>query len=277
MPEDPQRAAAKPAHPSPEPADANGDLARVCRVIDDVVRAARIPWRRGREELRAELWSHFEESGREAGGLGAALARLGDPAALAQGFRHVYARDYRLFYLGKLAASLIASALVAVAVQIAVNVRVRVGGGAALWRLAPAFPKGVMVSVAVALGAVAAWESLRRPFSPRRGLLAVALYLLASLSVQLAFGRGVAAFMAGLVIVALGYATSRLQIRPARLAVAYLAFSIFVYGAHRAATAGAMPLLPALATSAALLAVWAASLAILARVDRAFRGLVGQS
>jgi hypothetical protein len=275
MPEDPKRVAARPAHPSPELTDASADLARVCRAIDEVVRGARIPWRRGREELRAELWSHFEESGREAGGLGGALARLGDPAALAQGFRHVYRRDYRLFYLGKLAASLLASALVAVAVQIAVNLRV--GGGAALWRLAPAFPKAAVVSVAVALGAVAAWESLRRPFSPRRGLVAVALYLLASLSVQLAFGRGVAAFMAGLVIVALGYATSRLQIRPARLAAAYLAFSIFVYGAHRAAAAGAMPLLPALATSAALLAVWAASLAILARVDRAFRGLVGQS
>jgi hypothetical protein len=258
--------------PETEP---SADLARVSRVIDEVVRGARIPWRRGREQLRAELWSHFEESGREAGGLGGALARLGDPAALAQGFRHVYRHDYRLLYLGKLAASLIASALVAVGVQLAVNLRV--GGGAALWRLAPAFPKATAVSVAVALGAVGAWEALRRPFSPQRGLLAAALYLLASLAVQVAFGRGVAAFMAGLVIVGLGYATSRLQIRPARLAAAYLAFSIFVYGAHRAAAAGAMPLLPALATSAALLAVWAASLAILARVDRAFRGLVGQS
>ena len=303
----------------PETTDPSADLASVSRVIEEVVRGARIPWRRGREELRAELWSHFEDSGREAGGLGGALARLGDPAALAQGFRHVYARDYRLFYLGKLAASLIASALMAVAVQLAANLRL--GTGAALWRLAPAFPKALLISVAVVLGAVGAWESLRRPagapqmrttrapsrgadtsggsvgapqmtttrapsrgadtsygsFSPRRGLLAGALYLLASLAVEVAFGRGIAAFMAGLVIVALGYATSRLRNRSARLGAAYLAFSIFVYGAHRVAAAGAMPLLPALATSASLLAVWAASLAILARFDRAFRGLVGQS
>jgi hypothetical protein len=251
------------------------DRARVSRLIDEVVRGARIPWRRGREELRSELWTHFEDSAEAGNDLAGALARLGDPAALARGFRHVYRIGYRLCYCAKLAASLVASAVVAVLVQIAVNLRV--DGGAALWRLAPGFPKAAVVSIAVALGAVAAWESLRRPFAATRCLLAVTLYALASLSVQLAFGRGGAAFLAGLSIVALGSATSRLRIRPAGLAAAYLAFSILIYGAHRAASAGAIELFPALAMSAALLAVWAASLAILARVDRAFSGLVGQS
>jgi len=265
----------RPLRPPEDVQDPGSDLAQASRLIDEVVRGARIPWRRGREELRAELWTHFEESAKEGNDLAGALARLGDPAALAQGFRHVYRRDYRLFYCAKLAASLIASALAAVLVQLAVNLRV--GGGAALWRLAPAFPRAAVVSIAVALGAVAAWETLRRPFAAKRGLLAVTLYALASLSVQLAFGRGGDAFLAGLLIVALGYATSRLRVRPAGLAAAYLAFSILIYGAHRAASAGAIKLLPALAMSAALLAVWAASLAILARVDRAFSGLVGQS
>ncbi len=257
--------------PPPGPRNA-ADLARASRLIDEVVRGARIPWRRGREELRAELWTHLEDSSQAAGGLAAATARLGDPAIVARGFRHVYRRDYRLAYVLKVAASLAASSLVALLVQVAFNLRV--GGGIALWRLAPAFPKAALISVAVALGSVAAWESLRRPLSPRRGLLAAALYALASLAVQLAFGRGLAAFVAGLAIVALGHATSRLQPRPAGLLAAYAAFSIFIYGAHRAAPAGGMDLLRALSVSAALLTVWATSLAILARVDRAFHGLI---
>jgi hypothetical protein len=46
-------------------------------------------------------------------------------------------------------------------------------------------------------------------------------------------------------------------------------------GAEHAA--GGMGLPAALAVSAAFLAVWAASLAIVSRADRAFRGLVGHS
>jgi hypothetical protein len=254
------------------------DLARVSRLIDDVVRGARIPLRRSREELRAELWSHFEERARTPGGLVAAMAGFGDPAALAQGFRHVYTRDYRLAYLLKLAASLVASALAALLVQVAANLRVgRSLDGGSPWSLGPGFPKSALISIGVALGAVAAWEALRRPLALRRGLLAISLYVLAALAVQLAFGYGAQAFVAAVMIVALGYATSRLETRPRGLLAAYLAFSIAIYGIHRAAAAGGMGLAAALAVSAAFLAVWAASLAIVSRADRAFHGLVGHS
>jgi hypothetical protein len=250
---------------------------RVERLIESLVRAARIPRRRDREELRRELWTHFEESGLSPEELGPALARFGDGEQLAAGFRHVYRRAFLLVYVLKLGASALGSAVVALLIQVAANLRfggMRLGGGAVLWRLAPDFSRTALVSVAVALGAVAAWESLRRPFELTRGLLSLALYGLASLAVQELFGRGAEAFLPALVIVALGYATSRLEIRPSGLLLAYVAFSIVIYGAHQAAQVSSLGIARSLSISAALLAVWAASLAILARVDRAFRGLL---
>jgi hypothetical protein len=251
------------------------DLQRVSVLIDEVVRGARLPRRRQREELRRELWSHFEESGLAPEQVAAVVGRFGDTALVARSFGRVYRRDHLLFYLLKLAASLVASGGVALLIQTAANLRS--GGRVVVWRLAPAlapsFPKSALISVAVALGAVAAWESLRRPFSAARVLSSAGLYVLASLAVQVLFGRGMEAFLAALVFLALGLATSRFETRPAGLLAAYLAFSIAIYAVHQQ-VGGAWSLPRALASAAALLAVWAASLTILSRLDRAFSGLL---
>jgi hypothetical protein len=263
------------------------------RLVDEVVRGARIPSRRGREELRRELWSHFEDCEREAGNLAAALRRFGDPREMAAGFRHVHRRGYRLFYGLKLAASLVASALVALLIQAAANLRpagAGGGGGAELWQLGPSFPRTALISVAVALGAVAAWESLRRPVALPRVVASGALYAVASIAVEVVSGGALGAFLSAGVLVAIACAATRLEIRPQRLAAVFLAFSVVIYGVHRAvgrapiACSAAAPgggtgiaLPQALLMSAALLAVWAASLAILSRCERAFGRLVGQT
>jgi hypothetical protein len=201
-----------------------------------------------------------------------ALARFGDPGALAGCFRKVYRSQYLLFYGLKLGASLLASGLAALVIQAAANLRPV--AGAETWHLAPAFPKTALLSVAMALGAVAVWEGLRRPLQWGRGVLSTVLYVLVSLLVQAALGRGLGTFVAAVALVAIGYATSRLKMRPAGLLAAYLAFSLTLYTVHLAVPASRIGPFDALAVGAALAAVWSASLAILSGVDRAFLGLM---
>jgi len=249
------------------------ELDRVARVIDSVVRDARIPRRREREELRRELWTHFEESGTSPQELALALGRFGEPAALAGCFRAVYRREYLLFHALKLAVSLLASAVVALLIDTVANLRPGLLPGSAVWRLAPEFSRTALISVAVALGAVSVWEALRRPFRLSRGALSIALYALASLLAQAILGSGSGfAFVAAGALIAVVYATSRLEIRPAGLLAAYLAIFLIIYLVHRGVTAP-VGVAQSLVVSAALLAVWASSLAIQSRLDRAFSGL----
>src|SRR5690349_1628780 len=96
--------------------------------IERLVRAARIPDRAAREELRRELAAHFEDAtaaaeveaagGRSSDSTRRALARFGDEAIVAEQFQRVYRWDYALLYALKIAAAVLLSAAVALFFQV---------------------------------------------------------------------------------------------------------------------------------------------------------------
>jgi hypothetical protein len=243
------------------------DAETVTDLIDRVVREARIPGRKAREDVRRELASHFEDAACVPGGLPAALHRFGSEEMLTRRFHHVYRWDYLALYLAKVAASVIVSVAAALTVQVLVNLRLALQAEAL--RLAPEFAKGARLSVAVVLGLVAAWEIGRRPFDGRRASIAVAAYAAVCVAVQWLFSAGLQAFGPATFLVGVGYVCARLDRRPARLLLTFCAFAVTIYAVHLAFSVALGPG-RAVAASAALVAIWASTVAILSRLDHAF-------
>jgi hypothetical protein len=239
----------------------------VAAFIERIVAGARIPSRAERDDLRRELWTHFEASGTSTEALQSALRRFGAEAMVTESLRRVYRWDYAFLYLAKIAASVIASLSAALLIEVLVNLRLEVQ--AEVWRLAPAFSHTAGLAVGVVFALVTAWEVGRQPFSRSRAAMAVSAYAAVCAGVRLVFARSASAFVTATILVALGYLCSKLESRPARLLLTFGAFAAAVFGTHllrRVAFGPSRDLL----TSAVLVAVWASTLLILSRVDHAF-------
>jgi hypothetical protein len=236
-------------------------------LVGRLVREARLPGRRQRDELRRELAAHFEDAGAAGDASEEALRRFGDPEQLSAAFRQVYQWDYTLWYLAKVAGSVIASVAVALLIQVVVNLRVELQSE--IVRLAPGFSRAAGLSVAVVVGLAAAWEIGRRPFDGRRAALGVAAYIGVCASAQVLFAQGVQAFGPATLLVAVGYACSRLERRPARLLLTFAMFLVAMFAGHSMARIVVDPA-RAIAASAVLVAIWTSTIGILSRCDHAF-------
>ena len=246
----------------------------VAELIERIIQDARLPGRAARDELRLELASHFDAAGSTPDELRNAVHRFGSQDALTTAFRRVYRWDYIALYLVKIAASIIASVAVALVIQVLVNLRLELRAEA--WRLAPEFSKAAVISVGVVLGLVAAWETSRQPFDSRRAVVAVSAYVAVWAAVAFLGRGGAGTFGPATLLVALGYVSSRLGLRPGSLFLTFSVFATAIYGIHQAVSISVGPA-RALATSAVLLAVWASTVAILSRFDHIFGHLFGLS
>jgi hypothetical protein len=235
-------------------------------LVERLVAAARIPSRASRDDLRRELRAHFDDAAASAGGAAAALRRFGDEAAVGDALRRVYRRDYLLAYLAKTAASTGASLAAALLIQLLVNLRMPDDD---LWRLAPGFSHTAGLSIAIALAVVTAWEILRAPFSGPRASAAIAAYLVVWIVVQRLVPESASAFATAAVLVALACGCSTLDVRPAKLLITFAAFAAAEYLLHAKISVPFGPV-RALLAGAIQIPVWASTLVILARVDRAF-------
>jgi hypothetical protein len=126
----------------------------VLALVDRLVRESRIPSARGRDELRRELLSHFDEVGSSPAAIGAAVDRFGSAELIADGFRRAYRRGRFVLYAAKIVASIVASALAAIVVDLVVSLRFATGS---IW-LTPEHARTAAYSMAIVLVAVGAWE-----------------------------------------------------------------------------------------------------------------------
>ncbi len=189
----------------------------VAAFIERIVTGARIPNRAGREDLRRELWTHFEEAGASPEAVRHAMSRFGAEARVTESFRRVYRWDYRCLYLAKIAASIVVSLAAALLIQALASLRVELQAEA--WRLAPGFSHAAELSTGVVLALVAAWEVGRPPvgrsravlrLQPAKLLLAFGVFACAQYGLHLvrsvAFGPG-RAMLAGAVLAAVWSST----------------------------------------------------------------------
>lgn len=239
----------------------------VAALIDRVVAGACIPSSAARDDLRRELWTHFEEAAPSAESVGYAIRRFGSEAAVAESLRRVYRWDYFALYLAKVAASVIVSFAAALLIVALVNLRVELQ--TEVWRLAPGFSRAAGPSLAVVLGLVAVWEMTRRPFSRTRAVTAVTAYAGVCGLTQLLLAHSAGAFITALVFVALGSLCATLKSRTARWFLMFAAFAAAEYGIHLVLSVALPPARAALA-AAILVAVWAATILILTAADHAF-------
>src|SRR5207249_6743954 len=185
---------------------------------------------------------------------------------VAESLGRVYRRDYALAYIAKTVAAIVAASAAALLIQVVVSLRAPVSDA---WRLAPAFPYTAGLSIAVSLAVVAAWEIRRRPFSSARAAVAIAVYVVVWAVVQRVMPQSGGAFAPAAMLVAVASVFSTLDVRPAKLLITLAAFAAAQYALH--ATLGiAFGPARALRAGAIQLPVWASTLVILARIDRAF-------
>ncbi len=122
----------------------------IATLIERIIARASIPSRAHRDDLRRELWTHFEEAGHAPDAARDAVRRFGAEALIGESLRDVYRRDYTVWYLAKIAASIVASIAVTLLIEVFVNLRVEVQ--TEVWRLAPGFSRAAGMSVAVGIG-----------------------------------------------------------------------------------------------------------------------------
>jgi len=235
--------------------------------IDRIVRGARIPSRAERDDLRRELWTHFDETGTSPEAIRAAQSRFGPEAMVTESLRRVYRSDYIFLYLAKIVASVIASIAAALLIQVVVNLRME--GDADVWRLAPGFSHAAGLSVAVVLALVTAWEVGRRPFNRSRAVAAIGAYAALCLLLQLVVVHKAGPFVTATLLAVLGYLCSKLGSRPAKILLTFGAFAVTQYGTHLVLRVAFGPSRAALA-AAVLVAVWSSTVVILTRFDHAF-------
>jgi hypothetical protein len=240
----------------------------VASVIDRIVSAARIPSRAEREDIRRELWTHFDEAHEAPDGVIGAIERFGPEAMIVESLRQVYRWDYLVLYLVKIAISVIACIAAALLIQVLVNLRVELA--AEVWRLAPGFSHAAVLSVGVVLGLVVAWEVSRRPFNGTRAIIAVCAYAALCLIFQITAAATMGPFITATMLTGVGSVCSKLERWPARLLVALGAFGATLYLRHHNLNIGFGPARAAL-VGGVYVAVWASTLVILGRLDDAFR------
>ena len=243
------------------------DQDTVAALIERVVGRAQIPSRARRDDLRRELWTHFEEIGTSPEAGREAIRRFGADVPIAESLRQIYRWDYACWYLAKIAASIVASIAAALLIQVLVNLRVELQ--AEVWRLAPGFSRAAGMSVAVVLGLITAWEVARPPFNRARAAVAITAYIVVCGLAQVLFTIGLGAFVSATVLVGIGYLCSKLESRPSRLLVLDGAFAAALYLNHLVLSVAFGPR-RALLAGAVLAAVWSSTVLILRRVDRVF-------
>ncbi len=239
----------------------------VTALIERIVAGACIPSRAERDDLRRELWTHFDEVGTSPDSIGYAIRRFGDESVVTESLRRVYRWDYAALYAAKLVASVIASLAAALLIVALVNVRVELE--TEVWRLAPGFSRVAGVSLAVALGLIAASEVVRRPFRLSRAALAIGAYGAVCALMDLLVAHSAGAFVTAALFVVLGYLCSRLPSLPIRWLLTFVAFAAAEYVVHFAVSVTLAPSRAAMA-GAILVAVWASTVVILRYADRAF-------
>lgn len=193
--------------------------ADVDALIDRIVRDARVPGARRRDELRRELAAHFEDATDRS----ESLRRFGDPDALARCWQSMYRRERTLRYLMKLALWAAASCGAAM--------------GIALASAPPAaFSYRAVPGTVVALVLVILREATR-PFATSRVIARLRMYAITT--------------------------------GAAKLLQTFIVLIVIEYALHagRGLAFGINRVVPA---AAALAAVWAATVAIGARLDRLF-------
>ena len=244
-----------------------GERETVVAFIERIVAGAHIPRRAERDDLRRELWTHFDETGSSPEAIRAALRQFGPEGMVTESLRRVYRSDYVFLYLAKIVASVIASIAAALLIELVVNVRMEMD--ADVWRLAPGFPHAAGLSVAVVIALVTAWEVGRRPFNRSRAMVAIAAYTAVSLLVQLLFVHNAGALVTATLLAVLGYLCSKFGSRPAQVLLTFGAFALTQYGTHLLRHVAFGPS-RALVAAAVLVAVWSSTVVILTRFDHAF-------
>ena len=234
--------------------------------IDRIVAGARIPSRGARDDLRRELWAHFEDAGASDDALHDAIRRFGPEADVVESLRHVYRWDYRLLYAVKVVVSIAASIGVALAIQVAANLRVRAESDA--MRLAPGFSHAIMLSAAVVVALVIARETLQPRITWRWMAAGLCLYAGLCALVQLAVANSAGAFATALLFVALGRLGSTRH-AAAKWLLAYGSFVATMSITHALLNVPFGPA-QALVASGILLAVLSTTAAVVARVDHLF-------
>jgi hypothetical protein len=239
----------------------------VAALIDRIVAGARVPSRAHRDDLRRELWTHFEEANTSPEALHRAIRRFGDESLVSASLRDVYRLEYAAAYLAKLAVSAVASVAAALAIEVLVNLRVE--AHTEVLRLGPGFSRAVGVAVAFVLGLVGAWEIIRPPLSATRAALVLGAYAAICLSAHWFLAAPTGAFVTPTMLVVAGYVCSRVATPPSRLLLAIGAFAAVLYGNHRVLGVVFGPR-RALLAGLVLVAVWSTTVLILGRVDHAF-------
>jgi hypothetical protein len=244
----------------------------VAAFIDRIVAGADIPSRTAREDLRRELWTHFDETGTSPEAIQHALHRFGAEPMVTESLRRVYRGDHIFLYFVKITASIVASLAVALLIEVLVNLRVEVQ--AEVWRLAPGFSHAAGLSVAVVLALVTAREVVRPPCRWPRAGIAIGAYAAVCAIGQLVFANSSRAFVTAAVLVVLGHLCSKLGPRPATLLLTFAVFAVAEYATHLMLNVAFGPS-RAVAASAVLVTVWSTTVLILGRVDRVFSDSVG--
>jgi hypothetical protein len=137
----------------------------IAELVERIVRESQIASAAAREELRRELTAHFEDAVETGRSLDAALERFGDATQIAAGFRRAYGRARLVGYVAKVLASVVVSAALALGIQALVNLRLEPGTGGVL--LGPWFGTAALISLALVVLAVAAWELGIEPLCQR--------------------------------------------------------------------------------------------------------------
>ena len=124
-------------------------------LIDRVVRDAKIPSARERDELRRELESHFADAAVSPDALGGAIERFGSPEVVSRALAHAHRRSRLLMHAARVLATSIAAVLVAVSIQIVMNLRLDAQSNVGL---APSFVTSAAFSMMLVGALVTAWE-----------------------------------------------------------------------------------------------------------------------
>jgi hypothetical protein len=232
-------------------------------LIERIVAGARIPGRAARDDLRRELWTHFEEAGSSPDALRRALDCFGAEPLVTNSLRRIYRVDTAIVELTRIVASLVASIVAAVLIQLCASLRLPSLAG--VW-LSPGFSRAAALSMSVVLGLVMVGEVTRRPFDRARAALAVAVY--AAVWTVACVGLGVEwnACLMSTLLAAVAAAGAHLQSVPRRLLLLLGTFAAALYLDHLLIGVR-FPPVRALVAGGLLMTVCIATLDIVRRVD----------
>lgn len=206
----------------------------VAALIERIVAGARLPRRADRDDLRREMWTHFESAEESLRAGSETMRCFGTEEAITESLRRVYLWEHIVFYSAKVAASLAASLCVAFLIQLLAHLRLTSGSGA--WRLTPEFWNAMTLSAAIVFGLVAAWEVGRRPFNGILAAIGLSGYVLVCVVVQTFFSRSGPLFTAT-ALVGLGYLCWKLKGWVERILATFGAYALALYASHAAINA----------------------------------------